>query len=300
MNESFRGTGMEEGGKMRCRTNISRRSVLHHEISSGNGYIFQEDYGFNDAADNSIQKKRNRLFMSFWGPMARLWSCRRTLMNPAVISAVAMMSSLISIQFVDSLVVTVASALTMSIGLLVLLQQRKLRRLGNLRRQHNELRRRANFFHQERERLYRAQERLDQTLADLHYIPLELHKLSNNNQDVNRLTQILEEQRVVQEAIRKKIQQRVMKNLIGVVVNANREDDFALGPQEIEKAILRLNMVKGIKFNETRFRQMLEEDPSIRSVFQMLRSMQERDDEFQYCAQPVFVINPPRTVEEAV
>jgi hypothetical protein len=281
---------------MRSRTNVvGRHSDSYNQLFTS-GYSYEEDYGDDDAYDNS-QKKRNRQLMSLTGPMIRLWSCRRIILNPAVLSAVAMISSLISIQFVDSLLVTISSALTMVIGVLVLLQHRKLRRLGNLKRQHNELRRRANFFRQERERLHRAQERLDQTMADLHYIPQELHKLSIN-QDVNRLTQIVDEQRIVQEAIHKRIQQRVMQQLFAVVVTANRDDDFALGSHEIEKIILQLNRIKEIEFNEKRFREMMAEDPSIRSVFQMLRAMQERDDEFQY-AQPVFVINRPRTTEEA-
>jgi hypothetical protein len=284
---------------MRSRTNVGRRSVLYQNELSNNGYNFQEYYGDGDT-DDTIQKKRSRWTMLILGPMVRLWrsSCRRTLFSPSVISAFAILSSLISIQFVDSLLVTIASVLTTVVGLLVLLQQRKLRRLGNLRRQHNELRRRVNFFHQERERLLRVLARHDHALANLHFIPQELQKLSNN-QDVNRLTQIVDEQRVLQEAIRKKIQQRVMQQLLSVVVHANsRDDGIALGSQDIENAILRLNMIRGLEFNETRFREILAEDPSIRSIFQMLRSMQERDDEFQY-SQPAFVINPPRTAKEA-
>jgi hypothetical protein len=280
---------------MRARTNVVQRSVIDRELT-GYNYRFREDY-FDDGADDGIQKKRNRLCMLSSGPMMRLWSCRHTLLSPAVISAVAILSSMFSIQLVDSLVVTVASALTMGISLLVLLQQRKLRRLGNLRKQHDELRRRAYFLHQERERLYRVQERLEQTLADLHYIPQELQKLSNS-QDVNRLTQIVEERRVLQEAIRKNIQARVMQQLLGVVVNANRDENFSLGSQEIEKAIIQVKLVKGVKFDEKRFREMLVQNPSISSVFQMLRSMQERDDEFQL-SKPVFVINPPQTADEA-
>jgi hypothetical protein len=307
MNATSRGNSGSAADGMRSRANVGRRSVLYPEqqpppppfggsSSNHSGYIYEEDYGDDDDDRASVSKKRNRQLLS--GPMICLWSCRRTMFSPAVVSAVAMMSSLISIQFVDSLLVTVASALTLATGLLVLLQQRKLRCMGNLRREHNELRRKANYFHQERERLHRAQERLDQTLAELHYIPQELHKLSKNK-DVHQLTSIVEEQKVVQEAIRKKIQQRVMQQMLGVVVQADRDQDFALGAQEIELLVVRLGVVKGIEFNQKRFREMMAEDPTIHSVFKMLRSMQEGDDEYQY-AQPVFVIKPPQSAEESV
>ncbi|KAG7346367.1 hypothetical protein IV203_005435 [Nitzschia inconspicua] len=298
MNESSRGNRDSGGGNLRSRIIAGQQSGLypehqHHSVVYNPGYLYEDDYGEDN--DGGVAKKRSRQQL-MTGPMICLTSCRRTVFSPAVLSAVAMISSLLSIQFVDSIVVTVASALNLGMGLLVLLQQRKLRRMGNLRREHDDLRRRANFFYQERERLHRAQERLDQTLAGLHYVPQELHKLSKNK-DVHRLMEIVEEQKLVHEAIRKKIQQRVMQQLLGVVVKADRDQDFALGPREIELLVLRLRSVQDIEFHEERFREMLTDDPSIHSVIRMLRSMQERDDEYRY-AEPVFVIKPIRTAEE--
>jgi hypothetical protein len=257
------------------------------------GYDFVEDYG---DADGSKKSRSLRGVVS--GPMICLITARRTLLSPAVMSAAAVMTSLISIQFVDSILVTVASVMTMGIALLLLLQQRKLRRMGNLRKVHNDLRRKANFFHQENQRLHRTQQRLDESVAELHYVPQELHKLAKNR-NVDRLTEIVQENKQLQEQIRKKIQQRVMQQLLGVVVKADRDQDFALGPKEIDVLIMRMGAINGIEFNEQRFREMLKDDPSIHSIFKMLRFMQERDDEYQYGkSNAVFVIKPSQANEK--
>lgn len=280
---------------MRSRTG-GKRSTAYPGANLQNvdrRFDFVEDFG--EDCDNLDVKKRNRQHL-FSGPMMFLWSCSRTVFSPAVFCALAMISSLVSIQFVDGVLVTVASAFSMVVALLVLLQQRKLRRLGNLRRQHIELRRRANYFHQERERLHRTQERLDQLMADLHYVPQELHKLSKN-QDVSILMEIVAEQRIVQDAIRHKIQQKVMQKLLDIVMKADKDNNYALGPKEIELLIIRLGLVKGVEFNEARFRQMLAEDASIHSIFAMLRSMRDREDEYQY-SDSVFTIKSPETAQE--
>mmetsp|Transcript_28711 Transcript_28711/g.53938 ORF Transcript_28711/g.53938 Transcript_28711/m.53938 type:complete len:324 (-) Transcript_28711:645-1616(-) len=261
---------------------------------------YVEDYGDNE--NNNDDGKQRGLFGArgvLSGPFICLWSCSRTVFSPAVVSAVAMITSFVTMQFVvDSIIVTFASGLTIVIALLVLLQQRKLRRLGSLRREHNDLRRQANFFVQERERLHRTLDRIDQKMAELHYVPQELHRLSKkHDQDVDRLTHIVQEKKLVQEKIRKKLQQRVMQQLLGVVVNADKDSDFSLSPNEVDVLVVRLGLIEGIEFNEKRFREMLAEDPSIHSVFKMLRSMQEGDEEYEY-GNPVFVCKQERLLED--
>jgi hypothetical protein len=209
-----------------------------------------------------------------------------------MISAVAIISSFATMQFVDSVLAVIASVLTIATALLVLLQQRKLRRLGSLRREHNDLRRKANFFLYERERLHRTMDRMDQKVADLHYVPQEYHKLSKNK-NVDRLTQIVQEQQDIHNAMRKKIRQRVMQQILGVVVKADRDQDWALGEQEIELLIVRLRLVEGIQFHEKRLREMLYNDSSIDSIFKLLRSIEKRDGEFQY-EDPIFTIRPDK------
>jgi hypothetical protein len=255
-------------------------------LVGGNDYYYVEDYG---NSDNKSRGSSVRGLVS--GPFMFLWTCRKTFLNPPMISAIAMISSLISMQIVvDSLLVTTASMLTICISLLVLLQQRKLRKLATLRKEHNNIRRQANYLNGERERLHRLVDRLDTNVAELHYIPQELHKITNSSRvDIDDLVHLVHEQSLVQEKLRNKIQQRVMQQLLSVVVKADKDQDFALSSKEIDVLTMRLRAVKGIEFNERRFKEMLNDDPSIHSVFKMLRSMKERDEEYQY-GDPIFII----------
>jgi hypothetical protein len=188
-----------------------------------------------------------------------------------------------SIQFVESMLVTIASVLTVGLAILLLFQQGKLKRLGTLRHQNNELRRRFHYMRQERERLHRTLDRIDEAVADLQHIPQELHKLSKNK-NVDRLIQVVQEQKEVQEQMRKKINQQVMQQIMGVVVRGDRDGNWTLRLTEVEALIVRLGLVESIEFNEQRFRQLLTEDPTVTAVMRIIRSLLERDDEYQLSA----------------
>ena len=198
-----------------------------------------------------------------------------------LVAAMAIASSVASIQFTESTMVNVASSLTIFMILVLLLQQRKLRKYGTLRNQNNELRRQVHYMRQERERLHRTMDRLDENVAELHHVPQELHRISKN-QNVDRLMAIVEEQKTLQEKIRVKINQQIMQQILTIVVREDRDQDWTLRPTEIEKIIVRLGLVEGIEFNESLLREKLTEDPSISTVMKIIRSLLERDDEYQH------------------
>lgn len=144
----------------------------------------------------------------------------------------------------------------------------------------NELRRQVHYLRQERERLHRTLDRLDERAAELHHIPQELHKASKN-QKVEKLIEIVQEQQELQEKIRQKRRQQIMQQILTIVVREDRDQNWSLKPTEIEKMIVRLGLVEGIEFNEVRFRELLTGDPSVTSVLQVIRSLLERDDEYE-------------------
>jgi hypothetical protein len=215
-----------------------------------------------------------------------LWRLRTLRVNPLLVATVAAAASAASIQFTDSMMVTVASSLTIFMILVLLLQQRKLRKFGTFRNKHNELRRQVHYMHQERERLHRTMDRLDESVAEMHHIPQELHQISKN-QNVDRLLAIVQEQKELQEKIRVKLNQQIMQQILTIVVREDRDQNWTLRPTEVEKIIIRLGLVEGIEFNETLFRQMLTEDPSVSTVMKIIRSLLERDDEYQH-GTPIF------------
>ncbi len=236
---------------------------------------FTEDYG-NDRASKG-------LFDSPWLCLLRFRTWR---VHPLLVATIGVAASVATIQFTDSTIVILASSLNIFMILVLLLQHRRLRKHGTLRQQNNELRRQSNYLRQERERLHRTMDRLDETIADLHHIPHELHRISKN-QNVDRLLAIVVEQKKLHEKIRVKINQQIMQQILTIVVREDRDQSWTLRPTEVEKIIVRLGLVEGIEFNEALFRETLSNDPSVSTIMKIIRSLLERDDEYQH-GTPIF------------
>jgi hypothetical protein len=260
---------------------------------TNNPYDYVEEYGNDDDGG-----KKRGIFGSgsgrvgdgavISGPMICLWSCRKTFINTVTFSVVSMISSFVAMQLIDSVLVMVSSTLTIGIGLLVLFQRRKIKQMGTLRRQHNDLRRKANYFVQERERLHRTLQRMDEKMASLSTVPAELKRLGQKGTaNYDRLVTVVEEQEAVQEAIRKKIRQRVMQSIMSVCVQADKNDDFALTNSEIDVLVSRLKLIEHVEFHEERFRAILLEDSTIKSILKVIRSLIEKEDEYER-GEPVF------------
>ena len=220
------------------------------------------------------------------GTSLLLWRLRTFRVNPLLLATVAVAASAASIRFTESRMVNVASSMTIFLIFVLLLQQRKLKKHGTMVHHNNELRRQAHYLRQERERLHRTLDRLDERVAEMHHIPQELHKASKN-QKVDQLIALVQEQQGLQEKIRQKTRQQIMQQILTIVVREDRDQNWTLKPTEIEKMIVRLGLVEGIEFNEARFRQLLTTDPSVTTVLKVIRSLLERDDEYQLGA-PIF------------
>lgn len=151
----------------------------------------------------------------------------------------------------------------------------------SVRHQNNDIRRKLHYFHQERERLHRTMDRLDETAADLNHIPKELHEISKNK-SVDRLVSLIRQQKSIQEQIRQRLNQKVVQQIMSIVVQADRDSDWALKPTEVERMVLRLGMVEEMEFNEKRFREMIGPQPNLGSVMKVIRSLLERDDEYPH------------------
>ena len=206
-----------------------------------------------------------------------------------LISAIAVASCLLSMELHNDWLVTLAGTTTICNAFLLLFQRRRLRKLGTLRNQNNDLRKKVYYMRQERERLRRTLSRLDEQVADMYSIPKELHQLSKNR-DVDRLISIVNEQKSIQEKIRNQISQQVMQQILSLVVKEDRDRNMTLKPTEVEKLIVRLGLLQNIEFDEQRFRKMLTDDPSVTSVMEIIRSLLEKDDEYEHGSPVIRVI----------
>jgi hypothetical protein len=217
-----------------------------------------------------------------------MWNTFKSYCGIHLISALAVGSSVLSIQVTNMTLVTMASVLSIGFSIVLLLQNGKIKRLGTVRTQNNELRKKVHYMRQERERLHRTLDRMDETVAELHHIPQKLHKISRNK-NVDRLLAVVREKGEIQEKMRERINQSILQQIIQVIVRADRDGNWTLRPMEIEAMIVRLGMVEGVEFHEQRFRQLVQADPTVSTIMRMIRSLMERDDEYQH-ASPIFVI----------
>jgi hypothetical protein len=144
---------------------------------------------------------------------------------------------------------------------------------------------------QERERLNRTLSRLDDKMAALSNVPAELKKrlVQNGNTNCDRLVTIVEEQESIQEEIRKKIRQRVLQSIMNICVQADRDDNFCLTQSEIDVLISRLKLVEHIAFHEERLRSILSDDPTIKSILKVVRSLIDEDDKYKH-GDPIFCL----------
>jgi hypothetical protein len=258
---------------------------------NGNGKIIIADKSLPTA----IRRRRPRA--------ATIWNCyncwRQYCGNAAaVVPGVTFASALLTLQTTTStfttvrytFVVTLASLLTMGLGILLVLQYRKLKDVGTLRAHNNELRKRVYYMRQERERLHRSLDRVDITLAELQKIPQELHKFSRNK-NVDRIVEIVQEQKNIQTVIKEKMNQQILQQIMQVVVRSDRRDgNWTLRPTEVEALIVRIGLVEGVEFHEQRFRDLVQaKQPTVATIMGIIRSLLEGENDYEH-PPPIFVI----------
>ena len=299
---------------------------------SPTGGAFLEDFGLPtgiaDDIDGSFSSKRSILFGSSGGgggvhgkggegggggtflavlssmlsprQVMKLWICWYSHCTVHTVAMIAIVSSVVSIKLLQdvSFIVYISSTLCCVVALIIVLQQRTIKRIGSMKQRNSLLRKQVNYMKQERERLHRTLSRLDDTSNELQYIPKQLAQLSKERQvDVDRIVYIIKQQHIVQEQMRNKITQQILQSILSTVVQSDRDGNWTLQPTEIEQLIVRLGLIQGITFHEKRFRQLLNQEtkgggkghPTISSVMRILRSLLERDDEYQL-PPPIFDI----------
>ena len=311
------------GGNPHPNISASSNTYDHaYNNNNNNNYAdtydyYVEDYGEFDA---DTKRSRRRIVLPHGGgavaygtgvsvvsgnPMICLRSFRRTFLNSVTFSVVSIASSFIAMQLVDSILVLISSTITIVVSVLVLFQRRKLKRLGTLQKQHNELRRQANYFIQERERLNRTLGRLDDKIASLSNVPTQLKKLGRQGTtNIDRLVTVVEQQQTVQDEIRTKIRQRVMQSILSVCVSADRDNNFELTPSEIDVLVSRLKLIEHVEFDEEQFRDAIivnsdtaarnnNEDvirknqspmtatTSMKSILKVVRCLIDKEDEYK-------------------
>jgi hypothetical protein len=165
--------------------------------------------------------------------------------------------------------------------------------LHSVRQCQNELRREINTFHIQNEVLRRKLQRLDGAVTHLERVEQELARYATNRTDLRKLEHIVQRRTQIHQDMKKCLQKQVLQDILGVVVQADRNQDFQIASQELESMILRMQSIAGVEFNERNFRAIMAAgDRRISSVFSMIRTLMKDDDD----SNDVFTFHPEQLV----
>lgn len=97
--------------------------------------------------------------------------------------------------------------------------------------------------------------------------------------NVNRLVEINQEWRDLNAKIKKNLERSVVQQVVTVVVQSDANRDFTIGTKELEMLVMRLNMIKGIVFDEANFRNMISRDADgivhLSEIMKVLRNLMD-------------------------
>jgi hypothetical protein len=252
------------GASLRWRSRLSKEAVnqddSRFDAEKGKGGTV-EDYGLGG--------KEKALHL----PMRQLWLSRL-----GTLLAMAASGSALYVLEVDmSWYSAVTSTLTIFLSLLFVYASRRLRRLGSVRHQVNYGRQRYNALRTQNERLYRQLQHLDGLQSRLETVQHEMSKLIGDPKDTTRMVQAVERWRVLQEQIHQVLRQDVQQEILQAVLLTDRDASFELSAQELERLIVRLKALPGIRLNEAAFRRQLEMEGerSLQAILRLIRRIVE-------------------------
>lgn len=166
----------------------------------------------------------------------------------------------------------ICSSLNIFLSITLVYAVRRLRRLGSVRQQVQYGRQRVNSLSTQNERLYRQLQHLDGMHNRLESLQHELSKLIGNN-DVTRMVTVVQRWRVVQQELHEILRNQVQQEIFQAVIHTDRDGNFELSAQELERLVVRLNAMPGIHLNEQGLRQQLEmeDDRSLQAILRLIR-----------------------------
>ena len=247
---------------LRWRSRLSKEAVNQDDSSSlaEKGKVV-EDYGLDDG------KSRNRLLR----PPSHLWS--RMMI---IIAAVCSGCSLYVLEIDLSWYSAITSSLNIFLSFVLVYAMRRLKRLGSVRQQVQYGRQRVQSLATQNERLYRQLNHLDGMQNRLESVRHDLSKLIGSN-DPKRMVTAVERWRVVQKELNAVLQQQVQQEIIKAVIDTDQDANFEMSAQELERLILRLKNLPGIRLNEAALRRQLEmeDDRSLHAILRLIRRIME-------------------------
>mmetsp|Transcript_50535 Transcript_50535/g.75515 ORF Transcript_50535/g.75515 Transcript_50535/m.75515 type:complete len:276 (-) Transcript_50535:214-1041(-) len=208
--------------------------------------------------------------------------------HPTVMDTVAVAGvgcSIATMALTEGHIVDLASMCTIGITPFAAYQKRSLNALGGMRGQQNQLREYVNDLALENNKLAESVDGLEEEVSKLEVVEGELNDLAKGAQtNVDRLVAIVKENGELQAQIKTNLQRQVIQQVLGIVLQSDRNQDYQLNKMEMEMMILRLKNIPGIEFDEANFRKQIkaEDDDGdgtldLNAVVTILRNLMDDD-----------------------
>jgi hypothetical protein len=104
--------------------------------------------------------------------------------------------------------------------------------------------------------------------------------LVNQNMQTTAFVDQVTQNKIVLDEIEKMLKIDVMQNIISTIVQADRDQDFIIDPEEVNALILRVKALPGVeKVDEVRLKEtLLRKGSGLEAVTKMVRNLMEEKD----------------------
>jgi len=194
-----------------------------------------------------------------------------------LVALVAVGSGIASMVLTVSTVVDVACGCLFIVSPVVIVQKYKLRKLGTLRQEQNELRNEVNKLSAEMDSLKQQNIELSNEATELSSVAAEYKKLSKERgEQVDRLVAIVKENGEIQNKIKKNLERAVMQQALDTVLKCDTDEDFSISQKEIPQLKLRLSNIPGVEFDKENFDKLFKGrkgDLKLQDIMEMFRNL---------------------------
>lgn len=192
-------------------------------------------------------------------------------------SLLAVGISIAAIVEVDHILVDTASAVTILFSLFLSYQKYQLKYFGTIKSSQNKLEHEAQELKEANDNLAETMKNLDSAVHKTKKLEKELKKISNSS-DVTSLVRLTKEQKRIAQEIKKNLQAKVLQDVLGIVLQSDRNNDMKLGAKEVQILCFRIGQIEGVDVNENKLRQQVQDQP-ISKVMDVLRDVVLNEDD---------------------
>mmetsp|Transcript_17216 Transcript_17216/g.26095 ORF Transcript_17216/g.26095 Transcript_17216/m.26095 type:complete len:251 (-) Transcript_17216:1679-2431(-) len=177
-------------------------------------------------------------------------------------------------------VVVVAGCVSFVVAPIALVQRYSLSKMATFREVHNALRGEVKRFSEENDDLERQTDALSDKAERVKKTEAHLSDIASaQGSSVNNLVNLVAENGKIQAEMEDMIKSQMVEQIMNILVQADRDQDFYVDDNEIDIIILRVRSIRGIEnLDETKVRKLLKSNRGMEGLFKLIRDMEKNNE----------------------